>query len=67
MVLKNKNTTKEVEYVQVKMVQPASNHSNEKLVFSIEACRDCKSHQWHTMHDEQRYQNYYQMIYDFIK
>ena len=49
------------------MVQPANDHSDENLVFSIEACRNCKRHQWHTMHDEQRYQNYFQMINDFIK
>lgn len=49
------------------MVQPASVDSDERLTFVFEVCRNCDDHQWHTKHDEEKYQSYFEKVSALIK
>jgi hypothetical protein len=32
---------------------------SNQSIFVVESCQNCKAHQWHTGHDEQKYIEYF--------
>ena len=40
---------------------------DKKLVFVIEHCQNCSSHQWNTRHDEAKYTGFAHSVTDAIK